>query len=47
MFLALADDNHCKTRAYALDALHTLVKAKKELNKMEPDTINNITRGMV
>jgi len=45
--LALADDNHCKTRAYALDTLHSLVCAAKNLDKINADTINNITRGIV
>lgn len=47
IFLALADDNHCKTRAYALDTLHSLVCAAKNLDKITADTINNITRGIV
>ncbi|VVC44258.1 Armadillo-type fold,Armadillo-like helical [Cinara cedri] len=44
IFLALADDNHSKTREYALDALNTLVYAAKKLDKIDADTINNITR---
>ncbi|KAE9539721.1 hypothetical protein AGLY_004973 [Aphis glycines] len=44
IFLALADDNHCKTRAYALDTLHCLICAAKSLNKLNADTINNVTR---
>jgi len=43
--LALADDNHTKTRIYALDALHSLVSAAKKLGHINDDTINNITRG--
>jgi len=45
--LALADDNHCKTRAYALDTLHCLICAAKSLDKINADTINNVTRGIV
>ncbi|CAI6366577.1 unnamed protein product [Macrosiphum euphorbiae] len=44
IFLALADDNHCKTRAYALDTLHSLVCAGKNVDKINADTIQNITR---
>lgn len=47
MFLALADDNHTKTRIYALDSLHCLVNAAKKMDKIDADTINNITRGIV
>lgn len=47
MFLALADDNHSKTRAYALDALYSLVTAAKKLSKMDAENINNVTRGTV
>lgn len=47
MFLALADDNHSKTRAYALDALHSLVSAAKQLSKVDSETINNVTRGTI
>lgn len=43
--MALADDNHSKTRAYALDALHTLVCAAKKLDIIDADVINNVTRG--
>lgn len=46
IFLALADDNHNKTRVYALDALHALVCAAKTLDKIDADIINNVTRGM-
>ena len=45
--MALADDNHCKTRTYALDTLHSLVCAAKNLDKINADTINNVTRGIV
>jgi len=44
--LALADDNHSKTRAYALDALHSLIFAAKKLDVIDADTINNVTRGI-
>ncbi|XP_050523556.1 dynein axonemal assembly factor 5 isoform X2 [Daktulosphaira vitifoliae] len=44
VFLALADDNHSKTRAYSLDSLHVLTIFAKEMNIMDADTINNITR---
>lgn len=47
MFLALADDNHIKTRVYALDSLHCLVSAAKKMDKIDADTINNITRGII
>jgi len=45
--LALADDNHNKTRAYALDALHCLVCAAKKSDEIDADIINNITRGIL
>lgn len=45
--MALADDNHSKTRQYALDALNTLVYAAKKSGKIDADIINNITRGIL
>jgi len=45
--LALADDNHSKTRGYALDALHSLISAAKKLDEVDADTINNVTRGIL
>lgn len=45
--MALADDNHSKTRAYALDTLHSLVSAAKDLDKIDADTINYVARGIV
>ncbi|XP_050431028.1 dynein axonemal assembly factor 5 [Adelges cooleyi] len=44
IFLALADDNHSKTRAYALDCLQYFVTAAKKMNVIDADKINNVTR---
>lgn len=38
---------HIKTRVYALDSLHCLVSAAKKMDKIDADTINNITRGII
>jgi hypothetical protein len=45
--LALADDNHNKTRECALDSLYSIVSAAKKSNNIDGDIINNITRGIV